>query len=128
MKDELKAALIYAASVQTIADIEGMKAENQHRIICDNQISYGDEAFIDVRDKLISKVKKIIKKSKTDADNTHNRWEVIADFDNLLPPGYTVMKSPNGYYAFESLSGSTGEYKQSKFAAAISAWQVTPTA
>ena len=59
MKDELKAALIYAASVQAIATIEGMKAENQHRIICDNQISYGDEAFADVANKLSAKIERL---------------------------------------------------------------------
>lgn len=59
MKDELKAALIYAAGVRTIAAIEGMKAENQHRIICDNQISYGDEAFADVANKLSAEIERL---------------------------------------------------------------------
>ena len=69
MKDELKAALIYAASVRTTAIIEGMKAENQHRLICDNQISYGDEAFADVADKLSAEIERLDRLAATEADH-----------------------------------------------------------
>ena len=67
MKDELKAALIYAASTASRAEIEGMNAENQHRMICDNQISYGVEAFSDIGDKLKSEVKRIVGQNMTRA-------------------------------------------------------------
>lgn len=67
MKDELKAALIYAASTATRAEIEGMTAENQHRIVCDNQISYGVEAFLGARDELRSEVKRIVDQNIADA-------------------------------------------------------------
>lgn len=59
MKDELKAALIYAASVRATAIIEGMKAENQYRVICENQIAYGDESFINVAEELSAEIERL---------------------------------------------------------------------
>lgn len=113
MKDELKAALIYATCTATRAEIEGMNAENQHRVICDNQISYGIEAFIDVRDELRSEVKRIVEMVKVDTDD--------APF-KILPEGYEIEKSEDGYRT-NSIDGMfRGNCLPTRQAATASAW------
>ncbi len=36
----------FSNAVALLAEIEGMKAENQHREMCGNSIAYGQDAFI----------------------------------------------------------------------------------
>lgn len=45
MTDEQKAAYAHAQSVAATAEIEGMKAENQHRLSVGSSIAYGEAAF-----------------------------------------------------------------------------------
>lgn len=45
MNDELKAAFLNAQTALLNAEIQGMVAENQHRMACGNSVAYGEEAF-----------------------------------------------------------------------------------
>ena len=49
MTDELKAAFINAQTAMMRAEMEGMLAENQYRMTCGNSPAYGEEAFIELR-------------------------------------------------------------------------------
>jgi len=48
MTDEQKAAFVFAAAVRVSAQIESMKAENQHREMQGYSQAYGEEAFLEV--------------------------------------------------------------------------------
>lgn len=49
MTDDLKAAFINAQTAMMNAEIQGMLAENQHRLDCGNSIAYGADAFMEVQ-------------------------------------------------------------------------------
>jgi hypothetical protein len=51
MTSEQKAAYIFSQAVCALAEIEGMKAGNSHRLSTDGCISYDDEAFFAVAEK-----------------------------------------------------------------------------
>lgn len=51
MTPEQAAAFIHAQSVCALAEIQGMIAENQHRVSCGNSIAYGEDAFSAVPDR-----------------------------------------------------------------------------
>lgn len=45
MTPEQKAAFVNAQTALLLAEIEGMKAENRHRIDCGHSIAHGDDEF-----------------------------------------------------------------------------------
>lgn len=49
MTHEERAAYINAQATLLRVEMEGMLAENQHRINCGNSIAYGEEAFTALR-------------------------------------------------------------------------------
>lgn len=48
MTPEQQAAYVHAQAVAATAEIEGMKAENQHRLSNGGSILYGEDAFSNV--------------------------------------------------------------------------------
>jgi len=48
---EARIAFVNSQAVCALAEIEGMKAENEHRVQCGNSIAYGMEAFLAVPEK-----------------------------------------------------------------------------
>lgn len=51
MTEEQKAAYINAQCVMANAEIQGMIAENQHRMSCGHSVAYCEDAFAVVQDK-----------------------------------------------------------------------------
>lgn len=50
MTPEQAAAFIHAQSVCAMAAIQGMIAENQHRVACGHSVAYGEDAFSAIPD------------------------------------------------------------------------------
>ena len=46
------AAILFAKSIEALAEIESMKAENEWRKIVNQQVSYGEECFLSIRERL----------------------------------------------------------------------------
>lgn len=51
MTPEQAAAFVNAQAVAAVAEVQGMVAENQHRMACGNSIAYGEEAFAEIEGK-----------------------------------------------------------------------------
>ena len=43
--EELRAAVLNARAAALNAEVEGMLAENQHRVSCGNSVAYGKDSF-----------------------------------------------------------------------------------
>jgi len=49
MTHEERAAMIQAQTAMMLCEMEGMIAENQHRLSCGESVAYGEDAFLLLR-------------------------------------------------------------------------------